>query len=130
MMKNDKILVRVRELQAETLAKSDLTKEELLGFVRSALRIDIRAFLKIEDGKLKFKDSDEWTDEMAKLVEGVKTTKDGIEIKLAGKTWSVERACKMLGLDSPEKIEHSGKIEIPQICVRTEGDKDYFTSSK
>ena len=41
---------------------------------------------------------------MAMQVESVKQTKDGIEIKLNGRAWSIQRICKMLGFDAPQEL--------------------------
>ena len=41
---------------------------------------------------------------MARAVESVKVTKEGIELKLNGKSWSISRICKMLGYDEPTEV--------------------------
>lgn len=98
---------RIRELQEELKKKSDITKEEVLSMLRNFMYADIRNFLTIKDGKVTFKNSDEWTDEMALQVESIKKGKDGIEIKLNGRMWTIQRICKMLGYDSPKDINVS-----------------------
>lgn len=104
LLNNGKIMVRVKELQEELKKKSDITKEEVLNMLRSFMYADIRNFLTIKDGNVTFKDSEDWTDEMAMQVESVKQGKDGIEIKLNGRTWTIQRICKMLGFDSPQDV--------------------------
>ena len=104
LLNNGKITVRVKELQEELKKKSDITKEEVLNMLRSFMYADIRNFLTIKDGNVTFKDSEDWTDEMAMQVESVKQGKDGIEIKLNGRTWTIQRICKMLGFDSPQDM--------------------------
>ena len=104
LINNGKITVRVKELQEELKKKSDITKEEVLNMLRSFMYADIRNFLTIKDGNVTFKDSEDWTDEMAMQVESVKQGKDGIEIKLNGRTWTIQRICKMLGFDSPQDV--------------------------
>lgn len=104
LLNNGKITARVRELQEELKKKSDIKKEEVLNMLRCFMYADIRNFLTIKDGNVTFKDSDDWTDEMAMQVESIKQGKDGIEIKLNGRTWSIQRICKMLGFDSPQDV--------------------------
>lgn len=104
LLNNGKITARVRELQEELKKKSDITKEEVLNMLRSFMYADIRNFLTIKGGNVTFKDSDDWTDEMAMQVESIKQGKDGIEIKLNGRTWTIQRICKMLGFDSPQDV--------------------------
>lgn len=104
LLNNGKITVRVKELQEELKKKSDITKEEVLNMLKSFMCADIRNFLTIKNGNVIFKDSEDWTDEMAMQVESVKQGKEGIEIKLNGRTWTIQRICKMLGFDSPQDV--------------------------
>lgn len=104
LLNNGKIMVRVKELQEELKKKSDITKEEVLNMLKSFMYADIRNFLTIKNGNVIFKDSEDWTDEMAMQVESVKQGKEGIEIKLNGRAWTIQRICKMLGFDSPQDV--------------------------
>ena len=104
LLNNGKITVRVKELQEELKKKSDITKEEVLNMLKSSMYADIRNFLTIKNGNVIFKDSEDWTDEMAMQVESVKQGKEGIEIKLNGRAWTIQRICKMLGFDSPQDV--------------------------
>lgn len=104
LLNNGKITVRVKELQEELKKKSDITKEEVLNMLKGFMYADIRNFLTIKNGNVIFKDSEDWTDEMAMQVESVKQGKEGIEIKLNGRTWTIQRICKMLGFDSPQDV--------------------------
>lgn len=104
LLNNGKISARVKGLQEELKKKSDITKEEVLNMLKSFMYADIRNFLTIKNGNVIFKDSEDWTDEMAMQVESVKQGKEGIEIKLNGRTWTIQRICKMLGFDSPQDM--------------------------
>ena len=104
LLNNGKITVRVKELQEELKKESDITKEEVLNMLKSFMYADIRNFLTIKNGNVIFKDSEDWTDEMAMQVESVKQGKEGIEIKLNGRAWTIQRICKMLGFDSPQDV--------------------------
>lgn len=104
LLNNGKITVRVKELQEELKKKSDITKEEVLNMLKSFMYADIRNFLTIKNGNVIFKDSEDWTDEMAMQVESVKQGKEGIEIRLNGRAWTIQRICKMLGFDSPQDV--------------------------
>lgn len=104
LLNNGKITARVKGLQEELKKKSDITKEEVLNMLKSFMYADIRNFLTIKNGNVIFKDSEDWTDEMAMQVESVKQGKEGIEIKLNGRAWTIQRICKMLGFDSPQDV--------------------------
>lgn len=116
LLANGNITVRVNELRGELKKRSDITKDEVLRMLKNIMYADIRDFLTLKDGVLVFKDSDEWTDEMAMQVEGIKQTKDGIELKLNGRAWSIQRICKMLGFDEPQEI----KINTPDTMSEEE----------
>jgi phage terminase small subunit len=103
------IRVRVSELQKELKSKSDITKEDLLEELKAITTSDIRDYVKFTGNRLTFKPFKELTDKQAKAIESIKKTKDGIELKLHGKSWSIERVCKMLGFDAPTKNEVTGK---------------------
>ena len=70
---------------------------------------------------VEFKPFSELTRKQLKAIESVKQGKNGIELKLHSKTWSIERICKMLGFDAPtgidlttlgDKIDNKIQIEI------------------
>lgn len=109
LLDNGKIAARIREIQKRQERKSDITREEIMAFLKNIMYADIRDFLEIRDGNVTFKDSSEWTDDMAMQVESVRQTREGIELKLNGKAWTVQRLCKMLGLDEPQVIEVSSR---------------------
>ena len=89
--------------------KSDITRGDIIYFLKNIMYADIRDFISRKEGKVTFKDSSEWTDEMAMQVESVRQTREGIELKLIGKAWTVQRLCRMLGLDEPQVIELSSR---------------------
>lgn len=105
LLAEDKVQTRVRELQAKLEQKSDITKDRILKELENIAFADIRDFLEIKGGVVTIKDSSDWTDEMASAVESVKQGKEGIELKLNGKSWSIDRICKMYGYDAPKKID-------------------------
>lgn len=84
LLKKGEIGARVAELQEEQKAKSDITKEEI---VRLCVRV-IRG----------------------ENVTDVMEDRGGRKAaRTISKTWAMERVCKMLGFDSPQKIE--GEID-------------------
>lgn len=105
LLNNGKITARVNELQVELKSRSDITKERVLMELECIAFADIRDFLQINGGVVTFVDSALWTDRMARAVDGIKQTKDGLELKLHGKNWSIGRICKMLGYNEPTKMD-------------------------
>ena len=73
-----KITARVKELQDEQKAKSDVTKEEIISLCADVIR--------------------------GKVVTDFVEERNGRQMRRAvSKSWAVERLCKMLGFDAPER---------------------------
>lgn len=102
--KNGKVTVRVRELQSELKKSSEIKKADILEELSCIAFSDIRDYVTFDGTTLKFKSFDDLTDKQARAIESIKKSKTGIEIKLHGKNWSIERVCKMLGYDSPKDL--------------------------
>jgi len=105
LLSNGNISVRVDELKSNLQSKSDITKERILNELSSIVFADIRDYVVFENEELKFKPFSELTDSQAKAIESIKQTRDGFELKLHGKNWSMEKVCKMLGFDMPTVSE-------------------------
>lgn len=115
LLNNHKVSARIKELQGELKQKSDITKEMVLDKLASILDAKITDYLSFENGIIKFKNFSELTQRQVEAVESIKQGKNGIELKLHGKSWTIERICKMLGYDAPVKSELIG--EISQVTV-------------
>lgn len=87
-----KITARVAELQAEQKAKSDITKEEIIGLCVKVIR-----------GEL--------------ITDGVEDRDGRKSRRTISKTWAIDRICKMLGFDAPTKAEISGKDGAPALNI-------------
>lgn len=105
LLSDSKVAARIKELQREIKEKSDITKEKILRELECIVNAKITDYVELKDGKLSFKDFELLNENQVKAIESVKQGKNGIELKLHGKSWSIERICKMLGYDAPLKIE-------------------------
>lgn len=105
LLSNGNISVRVDELKAKLQSKSDITKERILNELSSIVFADIRDYVEFDGEVPKFKSFSQLTDSQAKAIESIKQTANGIELKLHGKNWSMEKVCKMLGFDMPTVSE-------------------------
>ena len=99
------ITARISELQNELKERSDINKDEIIKQLSAIIRSDIRDYVDFNGTTVKFKSFDKLTDAQACAIESVKEGKNGIELKLHGKSWSIERICKMLGYEAPIKTE-------------------------
>ena len=127
LLSNGKVSVRVKELQDELKKKSDLSKERILNELKCILDSKITDYVDLKDCKLIFKDFDELTESQIKAIESIKQGKNGLELKLHGKSWTIEQICKMLGYDAPTKQEVTGKDGkdlIPQIQIEVIDRRD------
>jgi phage terminase small subunit len=111
----NKIITRLNELRAELKASSDITKNDILNELSAILKSNIRDYVKFDGSVVTFKSFEELTDSQSRAIESIKKTKNGIELKLHGKSWSIERICKMLGFDAPIKGELTGANGTPLI---------------
>lgn len=105
LINDSNVNARIKELQGEIKKKSDITKEKILYELDCIINAKITDYIMLEEGRLSFKDFNELAESQVKAIESVKQGKNGIELKLHGKSWSIERICKMLGYDAPVKIE-------------------------
>ncbi|MCL2562304.1 MAG: terminase small subunit [Rikenellaceae bacterium] len=105
LLADGKITARVKELQAELKEKSDIAKERILQELEAILDAKITDYLDFDGKVIKFKDFKDLTEKQARAVEGVKKGTYGVEIKLHDKSGAIERICKMLGYDAPDRFE-------------------------
>lgn len=104
LLRNGKITARVNELQKELKKSSNIRKEAILEELACIAFADIRDYVRFTGKTISFKSFDELTDRQARAIESIKQTQNGIELKLHGKSWTIERICKMLGYDSPKDL--------------------------
>lgn len=109
LLNNNKIATRVKELQDELKAKSDLTKERVLSELEAILDSKITDYLDFDGIFISFKPFSDLTEKQIKAIESIKEGKHGLELKLHGKSWTIDRICKMLGYDAPIRGELTGK---------------------
>jgi len=104
LLKNGNVSVRVKELQRDLKKTSDIKKEAILDELACIAFSDIRDYVKFTGRRISFKSFDELTDRQARAIESIKKTRYGIELKLHGKNWTIERISKIMGFDKPEDI--------------------------
>lgn len=118
LLKDYKVATRVAELksQAAKIAseKFNTDSEDLLrhlSILRNA-RIDEYVNLTEVDGEIivEFKPFSELTNEQLMCIESVKEGRNGIELKLHGKDWSIEKIAKHIGFY--EKHNEQKKTEV------------------
>lgn len=103
LLENGKVTARVKELQDEVKAKSDITKERILSELECILDAKITDYLEFNGREIKFKDFQKLSEKQVKAIESIKETKYGIELKLHGKSWTIPQICQMLGFNAPIK---------------------------
>lgn len=150
-----KISARISELQDELKQVHDIKKDRIMYELRAIMEAKITDYLELnqvpihtgkmdDDGNeiivmssaLVFKDFSKLTEMQVRAIESMKDTKYGIELKLHGKSWSIERICKMLGYEAPKKLDvKSGDKEIGgyvlvlpsngrEVEIKKQGDED------
>lgn len=110
LYENGKVTARLSELQEEQKKKSDITKERILKELECVLDANIKDYVDFDGKTLRFKSFDDLTEKQLKAIESIKQGKRGIELKLHGKSWTIERICKMLGFDKPTIVDLRNSI--------------------
>jgi len=95
-------------LQAKSREQSDISKQEVLDELAAILRSKITDYLSFNGKKIKFKSFKELSEPQIKAIESISKDRFGqIELKLHGKSWSIERICKILGFDGTTDLKIS-----------------------
>jgi len=112
LSKNIKVASRIDFLQSKVAKiaekKFNITTEEMLRHLNVLRNSRIDEYVQFEKGKLSFKDFDKLTPEQLMCIESIKNTRHGIEIKLHGKDWTIEKINKHIGFyekDNEQKIQ-------------------------
>jgi phage terminase small subunit len=95
---------KIAELQKKTREVAEITKQEIIDELGAILRSNISDYMKFDGKKIEFKSFTELTEFQLKAIEGIKQGRNGIELKLHGKSWSIDRICKILGYDTAQDI--------------------------
>jgi len=135
LLKSSKVTARVKQLQeiaaeiAETEFKCD-SKELLkhLNILRKSRIDEYVDFVEIEvpfmteddngerkisykyERVLQFKPFDQLTEEQLMCIESIKETRNGIELKLHGKDWTIEKIAKHIGFYEKDNTQKKGTI--------------------
>jgi hypothetical protein len=88
-----------------------IDKERILYEIEAIIDAKITDYFEIINGERVLKDLSKLSEKQARGIESIKKTKDGYEIKVHGKSWSTDRANKMLGYETPKQIDHTTKGE-------------------
>lgn len=140
VLSNVKVAARVKELQSEVAViakeKFQITSEVMLRHLDILRRARIDEFVEYYEydvpvtitagtGKnktvtttiekrteLRIKPFDKLTDDQKMCIEGIKQTKYGIEIKLHGKEWTIEKINKHIGFYEKDNEQKNKPVEI------------------
>lgn len=144
LFKRPHVWGRVQELQkeAEKIAKEKfgVTSEEILKHLNILRKARIDEYVRLtyervdsgdiddngetiynEVPRVIFKSFDELTEEQLMCIESIKQTRYGIELKLHGVDWTVDKICKHIGFY--EKDNFQKKVEVNTTVIKW-GDKE------
>jgi len=99
-----KIRLRIKELMKPLDKKFRIELTDIQKQLDAIINSDIRDYVSFKNGVIKIKNFDELTDQQALAIEKIKYTQAGIELCLHGKSWSIDRICKLMGYDKPIKV--------------------------
>ena len=103
LLRKDKVTEYLTKLQSQARKQTEITRGEVLSELAAILRAKITDYLHFNGSKIAFKSFDQLTDVQIKAIESIKGNRHGeIELKLHGKSWTIDRICKILGFDSAQ----------------------------
>ncbi len=133
LLKTPKITARVGDLKkiAADIAKKEfqIDSKELLGHLNILRQSRIDQYVNFvqvgelkggdKDGnevmrpirELQFKPFDELTEEQLMCIESIKNTRNGIELKLHGKDWTIEKIAKHIGFYEKDNTQKKSEKE-------------------
>jgi phage terminase small subunit len=113
----DNVRARIKELQSVVAdiaeKKFNITSEEMLKHLNILRNSRIDEYVEYKKGRLTFKDFDKLSKEQLMCIESIKETKYGIEIKLHGKDWTIEKINKHIGFYEKDN-EQKTKVLTPE----------------
>lgn len=105
LVKNGNITAWLDTKRSELNERSDIRKQEILEELKSIAFADIADYVDFDGASLSIKSFEDMTPAQRRAIEYIRKTKHGVEIRLHGKNWSIDRICKMLGFDAPVVME-------------------------
>ena len=133
LLQNNDIATTIKNSQERLQEKTDITKERILKELNAILEAKITDYVEFKGTTLKFKDLELLTEAQQRAIESIEETKFGIKLKLHGKSWTIERICKMLGFDAPtgidlttlgDKIDNKIQIEVIDSISKVENKEE------
>lgn len=105
LLDHERVSATIRQLKEELKEVSDIRKRRILYELNAILEAKVTDYIEWDNGTFKMKDLSKLPEEMVRAVETIKHTRYGVEIKLKNKLTAIERICKMLGYDAPDKLD-------------------------
>lgn len=105
MLQKDNIRIRLEEERSLLNEQSNIRKQKILEELKAMAFSDIGDFVDFDGTTLAIKPFEKLTVPQRRMIEAIKKGKHGIEIRLHGKTFAIDRICKMLGFDAPIIME-------------------------
>lgn len=132
---------RIDELQAALAEKLEIKAEDIVKQLDEYRRSNIADYVELvteettviskegvttkpEVQKLKFKDFKDLTDEQKRCIESIKETKHGIELKLHGTEWSIEKLNRHIGFYEADNDQSKGGVTIFEIPANDRSQED------
>lgn len=112
LLKKDKIRKRVDEIRDEMNERCMLKKEDALMELTNIVNARITGLGEIRGNKFTVKDMNDIPDNLVSCIQSVKSTRDGIEVKLYDKISAIDRLSKMLGWDKPTNNNSTVRIVV------------------
>ncbi len=112
LMKIPEVNARIEELQDEAKKRFDMKKDDALRFLASIIDVDPLDLGKVEGDTFTVNSMNDIPESVRRCIQSIRSTKDGIEVKLYSKIAALSQISKMLGWDAPVKNESNTSIRM------------------
>lgn len=83
LLKNPKVLARIQDLNQELAERRKIDQEIIVRKLQEMTTFRITDMIRVENGKVYIKDTDDLPDTVLDNITGLKQTKDGVEVKFS-----------------------------------------------
>lgn len=103
----------IKKAMEKRQARTEITQDRVLEELAAIAFAKGTDYAKIKDGFVVVSDTEQLTEQQKAAIVGIKQTRDGVEIKLADKSKSLELLARHLGLfDRQEKQQDGSLLEL------------------
>lgn len=112
MLKCENVSARISEMRANLSKKTSIEKDDAIAFLSSVIGVDPVDLYMTENGTFIVKSIEDIPRKVRMCIQSIKSSREGIEIRLYSKIAAITQMSKMLGWDAPIKSDVSTNVRM------------------